>query len=272
MQVEMTNSEHKGTIAVLDFGSQYSHLIVRRIRELAVYAELLPPETSAEKLAHYAAIVLSGGPQNLSESYALKADPKLYTLGLPVLGVCYGMQLMAHQLGGKVKAGSKREYGPTEVVVSKSKLFAGLTPKQMTWMSHGDQVTKIPKGFLKIATSRNAPISAMANEAKKMYGLQFHPEVIHTKNGKQILDNFLKICKVSRNWSMKNFVGDSVAKIKGQVGKSKAVCALSGGVDSAIAATMVYRAIGKNLTCIYVDTGLMRSGETENLKRIFKNH
>src|SRR3989338_3703770 len=259
--------QENDTIAVLDFGSQYSHLIVRRIRELGVYAELLPPEIPAEKLQKYRAIVLSGGPQNLSESRALKVDPSVYTLGLPVLGICYGMQLMAHQLGGRVKAGTRREYGPTEVELSKSKLFTGLAPRQTTWMSHGDQVTKMPEGFSKIATSGKAPISAMASEARKLYGLQFHPEVLHTKNGKKILDNFLRLCKVPRIWSMKNFVGDSVANIKRQVGESKAVCALSGGVDSAVAATLVHRTVGKRLTCIFVDTGLMRSGEVEGIRK-----
>ncbi len=293
----------KDTIAVLDFGSQYSHLIVRRIREQGVYAELLSPEISAEKLKDYAGLVLSGGPQNLSgntnvrksirntkvrtesTSEVLKADPRLYTLGLPVLGICYGMQLMAHQLGGKVKAGTRREYGSTRVYLTggteatrnkntertrkslKSLLFRGLSKEQVTWMSHGDQVTTVPKGFVRIARSENAPISAMANETKKFYGLQFHPEVTHTKNGTKILDNFLNICHVSRTWSMKNFVGDSIAKIKQEIGKDKAVCALSGGVDSAIAATMVHRAIGKNLTCIFVDTGLMRSGEVEGIRK-----
>src|SRR3989344_6508236 len=169
--------QENDTIAVLDFGSQYSHLIVRRIRELGVYAELLPPEIPAEKLQKYRAIVLSGGPQNLSESRALKVDPSVYTLGLPVLGICYGMQLMAHQLGGRVKAGTRREYGPTKITLSKSNLFSGLKPSQIAWMSHGDQVAKMPSGFVKIASSLNCPLSAMANGEKKLYGLQFHPEV-----------------------------------------------------------------------------------------------
>ena len=288
------------TIAVLDFGSQYSHLIVRRIRELGVYAELLAPETPAEKLKGFKAIVLSGGPQNLSESTALKADPKVYKLGVPILGVCYGMQLMAHQLGGKVKAGKKREYGPTLVQLSSdSALFKGLgtstpafstehhhpasedggTPPQlrrgeegrkrgeMTWMSHGDQVAKMPKGFIKIAASSNCSIAGMATEDRQLYALQFHPEVIHTKNGRRILDNFLRLCGVSRGWSMKHFVSDSIRGIKEQVGDNKAVCALSGGVDSSIAATLVNRAIGGRLTCIFVDTGLMRAGEVPHIRK-----
>ena len=256
-------------IAVLDFGSQYSHLIVRRIRELGVYAELLPPETAGEKLKAYKAVILSGGPQNLSKSSALKADPAVYTLGVPVLGICYGMQLMAHQLHGKVTAGTKREYGPTEVTLGTTPLFARLKRRQMTWMSHGDQVTVMPRGFVKIARSLNCPISAMADDDRKMYGLQFHPEVIHTANGKKMLDNFLRICKVPREWSMKTFVQDSIADIKARVGNHRAVCALSGGVDSAIAATLVHRAIAKKLTCVFVDTGLMRSGEANQIRRTF---
>ena len=272
MQVEMTNSEHKGTIAVLDFGSQYSHLIVRRIRELAVYAELLPPETSAEKLAHYAAIVLSGGPQNLSESSALKADPPVYTLGIPVLGVCYGMQLMAHQLGGKVKAGNKREYGPAGITISKSNLFVGLKHNQMTWMSHGDQVVKIPNGFKVTGKSGACPIVAIEDAERRLYGIQFHPEVKHTPSGMKVIENFLKIAGANRTWKLgSDWIARHVADIKEKVGNGRALCALSGGVDSTVAAYLVHRAIGKQLTCIYVDTGLMRQGETKQIKKTFSS-
>ncbi|OGE93440.1 MAG: glutamine-hydrolyzing GMP synthase [Candidatus Doudnabacteria bacterium RIFCSPHIGHO2_02_FULL_48_21] len=260
-------------IFVLDFGSQYSHLITRRIREQGVFAELVAPNISLDKLKTAEGIILSGGPQNLSDSDALRVDKKIYTLGIPILGICYGMQLTAFELTGKVKAGSKREYGPTSIkITKKSPLFSGLNSVQLTWMSHGDQVVRLPKNFVKIASSLNCPIAAMADEKHKIYGIQFHPEVVHTTNGKKILENFLRICKAKRDWSMQNFIKDSISQIKKQIGKSKAVCALSGGVDSAIAATMVHRAIGKNLTCIYVDTGLMRSGETENLRKTFKSH
>ena len=262
----------KDIIYVLDFGSQYSHLITRRIRELGVYAELVAPNIDLSKLKDAKGIILSGGPQNLSDSDSLKVDRKVFDLGIPILGICYGMQLTAFMLGGKVKAGKKREYGPTEIKISKYPLFQGLKSNQMTWMSHGDQVIKMPKGFSKIASSLNCPISAIANSAKKIYGLQFHPEVVHTPNGTKILDNFLKICKAKRTWSMKDFISKSISKIKKDVGKDKVICALSGGVDSSVAATMVHRAIGKNLTCIYVDTGLMRQGETDKLKIIFRNH
>ena len=281
----MKKSIHENTIAVLDFGSQYSHLIVRRIRELGVYAELLPPETNAEQLKSYAAIILSGGPQNISESSALKADAKVYTLAIPILGICYGMQLMAHQLGGKVKAGKKREYGPTLVQLSsKSALFMGLkftTPRpilgkegrkngELTWMSHGDQVTKIPKGFKITGKSEACPIATIENTKLRIYGIQFHPEVKHTKHGTKIITNFLKIAGAKRTWKLGNdWITGHVADIKATVGKNRALCALSGGVDSTVAAYLVHRAIGKQLTCIYVDTGLMRQGETDQIKKTF---
>ncbi len=263
----------KDTIYVLDFGSQYSHLITKRIREAGVLAELVSPDFPLSKLSESKGIILSGGPQNLSEKGALRVHKQVFSLGVPILGICYGMQLTAFMLGGKVKAGKKSEYGPAQVTTSKSsKIFSGLKKTQATWMSHGDSVTKLPKGFKKIASSDNCPIAGMENFEKKIYCLQFHPEVKHTANGKKIIENFLKITKVERNWSMQSFIKDSVRKIKKQIGSDRAVCALSGGVDSAVAATMVHKAIGKNLTCIYVDTGLMREGETEQLKKVFKDH
>ena len=263
----------KDVIYVLDFGSQYSHLITRRIRELGVFAELVPPDISLAKLKESKGIIFSGGPQNLSDSNALRVNKKIYILGIPILGICYGMQLTAFELGGKVKAGAHREYGSTEVNIKKTTgIFRGLSAKQMTWMSHGDQVVKMPKGFIKTAGSHNCPIAGMENQLKRIYCLQFHPEVVHTKNGTKILRNFIKICKVKKTWSMKDFIAKSIVKIKKDVGKEKVICALSGGVDSSVAATMVHRAIGKNLTCIYVDTGLMRAGETEKLKKMFSNH
>ena len=259
------------TIAVLDFGSQYSHLIVRRIREHGVYAELLPPETSAEQLSAYKAIVLSGGPQNLSESSALKADPRVYTLGIPVLGICYGLQLMAHQLGGKVLAGKKREYGPTRVSLSTSSpLFKGLSTSELTWMSHGDQVTNVPKGFTVIGKSSSTPVVAIANAKQKLYGIQFHPEVRHTVHGMKVIENFLKLSGAKRSWSLgKDWIQAEIKKIRDNVGTGKVLCALSGGVDSTVAAFLVHRAVGKQLSCIYVDTGLMREGETEEIQRTF---
>ncbi len=265
------NEQKKDTIAVLDFGSQYSHLIVRRIRELGVYAELLSPETSAVTLALYAGLVLSGGPQNLSDSNALKTDPRIFTLGLPVLGICYGLQLIAHQLGGKVQAKRAREYGPVRVAPSlTSPLFKGLSKSELTWMSHGDQVTKIPKGFKVIGKSEACPIAAIEDAKRRIYGIQFHPEVKHTEHGMRVLQNFLDIVGAKKSWSMgKDWIQRTVLDIKSKVGKGRALCALSGGVDSTVAAYLVHRAVGSRLTCIYVDTGLMRQGETEQIKKTF---
>ncbi|KKW21009.1 MAG: Glutamine-hydrolyzing GMP synthase [Parcubacteria group bacterium GW2011_GWF2_50_9] len=261
----------KNVIAVLDFGSQYSHLIVRRIWELGVYAKLLPPETPASALQEYAGVILSGGPQNLSKPGALKADPRIYTLGLPILGVCYGLQLIAHQLGGKVRAGKKREYGPVHTsLATSSALFKNLSRSELTWMSHGDQVVKAPRGFKVIGTSEACGVAAMEHRKHQVYGIQFHPEVRHTKHGMKILENFLKIAKVRRNWSLgRDWINATVAAIRAKVGKSRALLALSGGVDSTVAAYLTHRAIGRNLSCIYVDTGLMRKGETEQIRKTF---
>lgn len=260
-------------IYIIDFGSQYSHLISKRIRESGVLAELVSPDFPLHKLAQGKGIVLSGGPQNLSEKGSLRIDKKIFSLGIPVLGICYGMQLTAFMLGGKVKAGKVREYGSTEVSVKTSSvIFKNLSKRQITWMSHGDQVTKLPNGFVVTASSKDCPIVGMENKAKKIYCLQFHPEVKHTTNGTYFIKNFLKVTGAKRDWSIGNFVDDSIKNIKKEIGKDRAVCALSGGVDSAVAALLVEKAIGKNLTCIYVDTGLMRTGETEQLKKIFKDH
>lgn len=260
-------------IYVLDFGSQYSHLIVRRIRELGVLAELVPADFPLAELSQAKGVVLSGGPQNLSESSALRVDKKVFSLGVPVLGICYGLQLMAYELGGKVKHSAKHEYGPAQVAaVKRSKVLAGFSWKQEVWMSHGDFVSKVPRGFAVTAKSANCPVAGMADEQRRLYGLQFHPEVAHTKNGAKILRNFIKIAGVKKTWSMKSFARASVAAIKAEVGPARAICALSGGVDSAVAATLVHKAIGKRLTCIYVDTGLMRLNETENIVRTFKKY
>ena len=258
-------------VYVLDYGSQYSHLITRRIRELGVFTELVPHDTPLSKLKAADGIILSGGPQNLSEKSALRIDKAVFSLGIPILGICYGMQLTAFMLGGKVQAGKKREYGPAEVKITKhSPLFAGLPKRQMTWMSHGDQVTRLPKGFAATAASDNCRYAAMADVRRKIYCLQFHPEVVHTPNGMKMLANFVKLTGAKRDWSMKDFVAKSIKEIKLKIGAGKAICALSGGVDSAVAATIVRKAIGKRLTCVYVDTGLMRTGETAEIKKAFK--
>lgn len=255
------------TVAVLDFGSQYAHLIVRRLRELGAYAELLAPDTPVEKLKMYNALVLSGGPQNLSESDALRIDPAVFTLGIPVLGICYGMQLMAYELGGTVAAGKHREYGRATVTAMGSGILTGDEP---VWMSHGDQVTKVPEGFTSTASSSDCAIAAMEHAEKMLFALQFHPEVEHTKNGRAILERFLTLADVPRTWSMDAaWIDAAVAEIQKTAPEGRALCALSGGVDSAVAAYLVHRALGKRLTCLYVDTGLMREGETDEVRRVF---
>lgn len=259
-------------ILVLDYGSQYSHLITRRIRELGVYAQLIAHDAPLPKLAEAQGIILSGGPQNLSHSSALRINKKIFDLNIPILGICYGHQLIAFELGGKVLAGKKREYGPTGINITRpGRLFAGLPKKQLTWMSHGDHVSKMPKGFKCIAQSKNSPIAAMADEQRKIYGLQFHPEVAHTVHGLKILGNFIKIAGAKRTWKMKDVIVSETAKIRDRIGKNMAICALSGGVDSAVAAVLVHKAIGKKLICIFVDTGLMRQGEAEEIKKMFRN-
>jgi GMP synthase (glutamine-hydrolysing) len=240
---------------------------------MGVASELVHPAFPLEKLQQAKGIILSGGPQNLSENTALRIDKKVFNFGIPILGICYGQQLMAYELGGRVKAGKHSEYGATDVLITdKTKLFAGMRGKQKTWMSHGDQVTKLPKDFKVIAISGNCPVAAIANEAKKLYGIQFHPEVVHTENGLKILANFIKITGVKKTWSLPDFTQNEISKIKQLVGNDKVVCALSGGVDSAVAATLVHNAIGKQLTCIFVDTGFMRLGEVEQIKQTFREY
>ncbi|MFA6098686.1 MAG: glutamine-hydrolyzing GMP synthase [Patescibacteria group bacterium] len=259
-------------IYVLDFGSQYSHLITRRIRELGVYSELVPINFPLDKLRSAKGIILSGGPRDISRQDTLLINKELFNLGIPILGICYGLQLMAHMLGGKVVVGEKREYGPIEISIKNSKLFKGLKTKQMTWMSHRDQVSKLPAGFKNQASSKNCRQAAISNEQKNLFGLQFHPEVVHTINGLKILENFVSLTGAQRTWSMRDFVKASIINIRDKVANDKVVCALSGGVDSSVAATIVNKAIGKQLTCIYVDTGLMRQGETEQVKKTFRSY
>lgn len=260
-------------IYVLDFGSQYSHLIVRRIREAGVYAELVPYNISLKTLATAKGIVLSGGPQNLSERGALRIDKAVFDLGVPILGICYGMQLMAYELGGSVKNAPKKEYGPTEITIQKAgDIFSGLAKKQRVWMSHGDQVTRLPWGFTVLASSANCRTAAMADADRKLYGLQFHPEVIHTENGVRMLENFIRIAGAQRSWSMRDFVARKIAEVRQTVGTGRAICALSGGVDSSVAATLVHQAIGDCLFCILVDTGLMRQGEIDQIVKTFRTY
>ncbi|MCS6884228.1 MAG: glutamine-hydrolyzing GMP synthase [Acidobacteriota bacterium] len=256
------------TVLILDFGSQYTQLIARRIRELQVYCEILPFNTPADRVkeSNPIGIVLSGGPSSVYEPDAPRCPDEIFHLGVPLLGICYGFQLLVEQFGGKVVASPRREYGAAEAdIVSSSKLFAGLDGKLQVWMSHSDHISELPPKFTTIAKTPNA-IAAAEAPYLRIYGLQFHPEVSHTPQGKNIIDNFLKICGSRRDWTMSSFINDAVESIQMQIGQSgRAICGLSGGVDSSVAATLVSRAIGSRLSCVFVDNGLLRKNEFEDV-------
>jgi GMP synthase (glutamine-hydrolysing) len=263
-------------ILILDFGSQYSRLIARRIRELNVYCEIRTHDTTRESLRglDIRGIILSGGPNGVYEPGAPLAPPWVFDLGVPVLGICYGMQLIAHQLGGDVGPAREREYG--FAVIHKesdsSILFEGLADELPVWMSHGDRIDVPPPGFRSVAYTDNSPIAAMAND-QGIFGIQFHPEVVHTPHGKEILENFVrKACACSPSWTPSNFVSESVTAIRTQVGSGKVICALSGGVDSAVTAMLIHKAIGDQLTCIFVNNGLLRREEAERVRDVFQRH
>ena len=267
-----------GGIVVLDFGSQFAQLITRRVRELNVHAVLLQHDTPiAELLAcKPAGIILSGSPSSVYDADGPKPDAALWTCGIPILGICYGVQLMAQQLGGEVGPSARREYGPADIQVgdASSPLLRGVGDadgRARVWMSHGDSIIAPPTGFTPLAITDSTPYAALANEAKKLWGIQFHPEVAHTPGGKRLLENFVVgIAKAEQSWTRGRIVADSVAAISAQVGATDQVlCALSGGVDSAVAAALVHRAIGDRLTCVYVDHGLMRKRESELLREVF---
>lgn len=263
-------------LLVLDFGSQYTQLIARRVRELGVYAEIHPYNTSVEKISELqpVGIILSGGPSSVYDLDAPKPSEKMYELGIPVLGICYGLQLIADQLGGKVDPSQQREYGKASLVIDDRKdLFDGLNGSTSVWMSHGDRLSKLPPGFEPIAHSANAPICAIRNLKRRIYGVQFHPEVIHTQDGKAILSNFLsKVCGASANWTPASFIEEATAAVKAQVGASRVLCALSGGVDSSVLAVLLHKAVGDQLHCIHINNGLMRKNESEQVVRTFKEH
>lgn len=269
------------TIAVLDYGSQYSQLICRRVRERQVFAELVPWDRAAEALPRLQpkGIILSGGPNSVYEEGAPTLPQAVLECGVPVLGICYGLQLLAHTLGGSVTPGSEREFG-SAVIHSAGwpgageALFAGLPAEMPVWMSHGDRVERLPEGFYAIAHSANSPLAAIADEARRLYGIQFHPEVVHTPNGGELLDNFVKrICGCSGDWTPGNFLHEAVERIAMQVGpQGHVICGLSGGVDSAVAAALVHRAVGDRLTCVFVDHGLLRRGEAEQVIDTFREH
>ena len=265
------------TIAVLDYGSQYSQLICRRVREANVYAEMISWDRAAERLpqVRLKGIILSGGPASVYEAGAPALPDIVLESRVPVLGICYGLQLLAHALGGHVAPSAKREYGPAEIeVTGETRFFGGQPRQQQVWMSHGDRVERLPAGFETVARSGNSPCAAIADEARSLYGLQFHPEVVHTPNGFALLQNFvLRICGCTGDWTSGQFIEESVAGIRTQVGPAgRVICGLSGGVDSAVAATLVHRAVGERLTCIFVDHGLLRAGEAEQVVDTFERH
>ena len=260
-------------IIILDYGSQYTQLIARRIREQHVYSEIVPFNITVDKVKAYApkGIILSGGPNSVFEEGAPGIDHGIFELGLPVLGVCYGMQLMSQELGGKVQPGEAREYGKTEMtVVPGNELFKGLPDKFVVWMSHGDRVAEIPSGFKVSATSDNCPYAAIRNEEKRFFGIQFHPEVVHTQHGNQILSNFVfGICHANADWQLTTWIEDTVEKLKKQIGDEEVVLGLSGGVDSSVVAVLLHKAIGTRLHCIFVDNGLLRYNEDKQVEEMF---
>jgi GMP synthase (glutamine-hydrolysing) len=264
--------QHKW-IAILDFGSQYTQLIARRVREQHVYSEIVRFDTTAAQLRARkpAGIILSGGPNSVFEEGAPLCDPALFTLGVPVLGICYGMQLTAKTLGGTVRPGAHREYGHTRIeAVPGNRLFAGLPAEFDVWMSHGDQVEVMPDGFAAAARSLSCPHAAMRDDARNLFALQFHPEVVHTQHGQQILHNFLfSVCGCDGDWKLSSWVDETVEKLKQQVGGEEVVLGLSGGVDSSVVAVLLHRAIGERLHCIFVDNGLLRYGEDRQVEQMF---
>ena len=271
------------TIIVLDFGSQYTQLIARRLRELSVYSEVRAPDTPAEKIAERkpVGIILSGGPKSVSDPGAPQCDRRLFDLDVPVLGICYGMQLMAHALGGTVAPAPQREFGHARVRIGcgsgaavlgdAAALFSGVPDEITVWASHGDFVAAAPGGFSVLATSANAPVAAMAHTRRHLYALLFHPEVAHTERGLEILRNFAYgICGCTGDWTMASFVAEATARIRAQVDGGRVVCALSGGVDSTVAALIIHRAVGSQLTCIFVDNGVLRLNEANQVRKRFE--
>ena len=270
------NNKAIDTILVLDFGSQYTQLIARRVRESKVYSEILPWDINEQKIRKLnpKGVILSGGPNSVTESFTPRVPQVIFDLSVPVLGICYGMQTLAEQMGGHVVSVDQKEFGHSSLdVVSNSKIFEGINKKLNVWMSHGDQVQDLPDNFKLIASTSSAPIAAMEHESLPMYGIQFHPEVTHTEQGKKILDNFiLNICHAKTEWNIDDVISQRIHDIKEIVKNDKVLLGLSGGVDSSVTATLLHKAIGKNLTCVFVDNGLLRKGEAEDVMQTFKEN
>lgn len=261
-------------ILIIDFGSQYTQLIARRIRELNVFSEIISPNNSFKKIQieKPKGIIFSGGPMSVYDPTAPTIEKEIYALDIPILGICYGLQLICHQLGGKVEPSNHREYGRAKIsLIKKSSLYKNCDENFAVWMSHGDRVTSIPQEFELTAESNNALFCSIENSKKKIFGIQFHPEVMHTDFGKTILENFVgEICGASKDWTTRNFIHNSIETIRAEAKDAKVICALSGGVDSTVAAALVQKAIGKNLKCVHIDTGLMRMNESAHVSKVFR--
>ncbi|MCC7350673.1 MAG: glutamine-hydrolyzing GMP synthase [Phycisphaerales bacterium] len=267
---------HDEVIPILDFGSQYAQLIARRVREKGVYSELVRPDITLEELRKLnpKGLILSGGPSSVYEANAPKCDPRIFDLGVPILGICYGMQLGAHILGGQVKPAKAREYGRSKLTVSSDDALVKGLPKDTTvWMSHGDQIHELPAEFVALATTPTCPYAAARHRTRPFYGVQFHPEVTHTPRGEQIFQNFLyDICHCAGDWTMGNFIEHTIRRVREQVGMGKVICGLSGGVDSSVVAALLHKAIGDQLVCIFVDNGLLRKNERQLVESTFRDH
>ncbi|MHB1686548.1 MAG: glutamine-hydrolyzing GMP synthase [Ignavibacteriaceae bacterium] len=265
--------KNREKILIIDFGSQYTQLITRRIREAHVYSEIHPHDITLEEVIKMnpSGIILSGGPMSVYDNSAPQIDPQILKLGIPVLGICYGLQLICKAFGGEVESARDREYGKTILRISEeSRLFENVIKSSIVWMSHGDYLTKLPENFKVVGQSDHSPMCAISNDDKNIFGVQFHPEVVHSVEGRKIINNFVyRICQCKGDWTPQNFIEDSIEKIKNEVGNSKVICALSGGVDSTVAAVLVKKAIGENLISIHIDTGLMRKNESEKIGKLF---
>ncbi|MFA5096973.1 MAG: glutamine-hydrolyzing GMP synthase, partial [Candidatus Omnitrophota bacterium] len=264
------------TVLILDFGSQYTQLIARRVRESKVFSRIIPYNTPAKEIAAMSpkGLILSGGPASVTSKKSPVPDKGIFKLGIPILGICYGMQVISEMLGGKVKHTKEREYGKVELFIDDNRdLFSHIPGNFTCWASHGDFVTKMPPGFHTSAHTMNTPIAAISNSKKKIFGVQFHPEVTHTEKGHQILSNFLfKACGCLSRWTMQSFIKESIENMKKTVGKKdKVVLGLSGGVDSSVAALLLHKAIGRNSRCIFINNGLLRKDEPEQVKRVFRD-
>ncbi|MEK6746357.1 MAG: glutamine-hydrolyzing GMP synthase [Pseudomonadota bacterium] len=266
-------------VLILDFGSQVTQLIARRVRECGVYSEIRPFNISAEEIINFSpkAIIFSGGPASVHEDYSPKVSERVFDLNIPIFGICYGEQLLCQQLGGKVEAASHREFGRAVIDIAENcELFSGVWEKgskQEVWMSHGDRVVELPQGFKVVATTPSAPFAAIADEARSYYAVQFHPEVVHTPDGAKLLQNFVRnVAGCKGDWTMSAFRQSAIARVRAQVGNRKVLCAVSGGVDSSVVAALLHEAIGEQLICIFINNGLLREGEPEQVEKLFKEH